>query len=88
MPAPTYNSLLALLTQAALSQGFKKQSYDSNGNIAVSQTQVPDAMNNLLIVQAKAISQQWSTWQSSQTVVVQVTDPPQTAVGSPGLALP
>ncbi len=88
MPAPIFNTLYAFLEQAALAQGFKKQSFDSNGKLVVTE-ELPAAMKKLITAQALGITNQWAAWQAVQVVVVQgVTPGLSPAAGLPGTSLP
>jgi peroxiredoxin len=88
MPAPIFNTFYAFLEKAALAQGFKKQAYDSNGKLVISE-ELPPAMKKFITAQALGITEQWAAWQAAQTVtVLGVTSGPSPASGPPGVALP
>lgn len=79
MPAPTVSSIEDYLTSALISQGFVKNSYDSDDNLNEAK-ELPDDMKRMVKGLASALSQQWSVWMSKDvTVVIPTTSAP----GSP-----
>lgn len=82
MPSPTVSSIEDYLTSALISQGFVKNSYDSDDNLNEAK-ELPDDMKRMVKGLASALSQQWSVWQSQAVVNIPVTSSP----GSPSTGI-
>lgn len=88
MPAPTNGSIENFLTQALISQGLTKKSYDNNGNV-VDTGALDEAMQNLVHALSIGLAQQWLEWQNSQVVQINSVSGvfPGVGVSGPGVGL-
>lgn len=81
MPAPIATLIEQNLTNAFLSAGICKQTYE-NGVLVIDQTQLSDEMKKIVKAQAIGLATTWAQWQTSQVVSIPTTSvPPAPSVG-------